>query len=383
MRLPKLWAVLGISVAFFLTANFLRADAFDSMAKDLARGGKRLERNKIAVLPFPYHDGRSTQGSNFIAERLVAALSENKKIEVLERVQLENMLREISFQRAGAIDQESARQIGRIIGVDGLVIGTLIDVDEDTVEINARLVATETGDVVASARQDIRRMWKEIQPKRTEETPPDPANAGEALILPSGQDSAAANESASESTADVEEVSSELQAPAQKPQRLQAPVVLDTRGQARLTEEDYRILESNFSAELNRAREASQLYDGFRVLRTGDASRALGIFALLERRYRKQPRMRALARLGTSLCEFEMGRKGAAISGANSVAGETDYPAISAAAHFALARYAEIFGRAKEARSHYLDILRISPFQNTVVKAASDRYARYHFSEVQ
>lgn len=373
MRFPKLSAVMGLSVAFLLTAKALRADAFDSLAKDLARGGKRLERNKIAVLPFPYHDGRSTQGSNFIAERLVAALSENKKIEVLERVQLENMLREISFQRAGTIDQESARQIGRIIGVDGLVIGTLIDVDEDTVEINARLVATESGDVVASARQDIRRMWKEVQPKRTEETPPDPANAGEALNIPSAQDAASAK-NAAESTADVEQVSPELEAAPQKPQRVQAPIVLDTRGQARLTEEDYRILESNFSAELNRAREASQLYDGFRVLRTGDASRALGIFALLERRYKKQPRMRALARLGTSLCEFEMGRKGAAISGANSVAGETDYPSISAAAHFALARYAEIFGRVKEARNHYLDILRISPFQNTVVKAASERY---------
>lgn len=372
MRKLRAGTFLAAALAALLAAGRLHADAFDSIAKDLSGGAKRLSRNKIAILPFPYHDGRTTQGSGVIAERLVAAFSKRKKLEVIERGMIERVLREVSFRPAGMMEQESVRQIGRVLGVEAVVIGTLIDLDEDSVEINARLVSAENGEVLEASRQDVRRMWKEAQPKRTFEPPPNPADAGDALSPPAPSPSAD-----SASSGDLEAVPEELQAEPLKPSlRPHSPVVLDTRGQARLGEDDYALLETLFAAEMNRAREASQLYDGLRVLRSGDSSRALGIFSLLERRYKKLPRLRALSRLGLSLCHFDQGRKGSAIGSARSVAGLEEYPSISAAAHYVLARYDEIFGRTKQARRNYLEILRISPFQTPIVKAASTRYAR-------
>ena len=66
-------------------------------------------------------------------------------LEVIERSLLEKVLRELNLQSTGAVDEASAKEIGKILGVEAIVSGTLIDLGAKEVEVNARLIITQTG----------------------------------------------------------------------------------------------------------------------------------------------------------------------------------------------------------------------------------------------
>jgi len=48
----------------------------------------------------------------------------------------------------GVVSAETAKQIGKVLGVDAVISGTLLDIQDGLVEINARLIKTETAEVL-------------------------------------------------------------------------------------------------------------------------------------------------------------------------------------------------------------------------------------------
>ncbi len=54
----------------------------------------------------------------------------------------------------GLIDPKSAKELGKILGVDAIVSGTIADVG-DSLRVNARLISTETGEVLSVAAATI------------------------------------------------------------------------------------------------------------------------------------------------------------------------------------------------------------------------------------
>src|SRR3989344_7967396 len=104
----------GKSLAFallFAAASRGWADPLDKIAKTLSQGAGSLVNKKVAVLPFPYHDGRDSQGSTIVSERLLTKIVKRNKLEVIERSLIEKVLRELKLQATGAIDQDSAREL--------------------------------------------------------------------------------------------------------------------------------------------------------------------------------------------------------------------------------------------------------------------------------
>ena len=97
-------AVLSI---FALSQGVVFADTFDKVAKKISSGSKSLANRKVAVLPFPYHDGRESKGSTIVSERLVTKLVEIGKLDIIERSLLEKVLKELKLQASGAIDDNS------------------------------------------------------------------------------------------------------------------------------------------------------------------------------------------------------------------------------------------------------------------------------------
>ena len=371
-----LWSAAAVSP--------LSADPIGSIAKKISSAAKDLKSAKIAVLPFPYYDGRHSLGPTAVSERIAAGVLDRKDVAVVERARTENLIRELTWQSLGAVDQQMVRQVGRVLGVEAVVAGTLIELDAKHVEVVAHLVLAETGEVLMSASCEVKPFWKEAKamPKSSEPAPQEaPQDAGPDSAAPSGESSQALVSEPSQQT-ETPAPSAQPEAAAPPPQseiariRLQDPIVLDTRGEGGLEHEDYELLNSNWPDEVKQGGDRSQLLEGYRLLKLGDASRAVGIFTLLERRFRKQPASRGVARLGISLCQFQQGRKSAAAGLAGSVAGLTEHPAISAAAHYILGRYAETFGRHRKARGHFLDAIRVSPFQTPLIKAAAARVKR-------
>jgi curli biogenesis system outer membrane secretion channel CsgG len=66
---------------------------------------------------------------------------------VVERTQVEKVLKEQEFAWSGVVDQATAARLGKLLGVEYVIFGSLTGVEKGFT-INARLVKVETGEVL-------------------------------------------------------------------------------------------------------------------------------------------------------------------------------------------------------------------------------------------
>lgn len=150
----------------------------------IAQAQKPVERKRIAVLDF---DFASTSGSGIyynwlgigpakgVSDLLTNALVKDGTYIVLERSKVEQILKEQNFGASGRVDDSTAAQIGKILGADAVIIGTIsqfnveqsksggslgflggiggsTEKNKAIVQINSRLVSTTTGEILAAAQ---------------------------------------------------------------------------------------------------------------------------------------------------------------------------------------------------------------------------------------
>lgn len=148
-----------LSAMFLAGAVF--ADEYDTLAKKLSKGVEKLPSKKIAVMSFPHHDGGISSGSLAVSERLTTRLAGIKGVKVIERSLLDKVLSEMKLETSGVIDSETSKKLGKVLGVDAIVTGTLIDLKDNKTEVNARMINTETGEILSAAVEKIERTWQD------------------------------------------------------------------------------------------------------------------------------------------------------------------------------------------------------------------------------
>ena len=139
-------------------------DPYSSIAERISDGHKYLSNNKVAVLPFSYTDKHASDDGTVISERLLTRIINRRDLQVIERNLLEKVLAELKLQRSGAIDESSIKGIGKILGVEAIVTGTLTRRKDGRIEINARLIKTETAAVIAAAAEPVVPDWETAGP---------------------------------------------------------------------------------------------------------------------------------------------------------------------------------------------------------------------------
>ncbi len=162
-----------------ISIKVFRLIAVCLLALMLATPAARAQRKKqLAVLDFDFATvdiglARRAYGTNQnlarrVADKLINSLVALKTCQVVERSQLEKVLREQNMGLDGRIDPSTAAKVGRILGVDALIIGTvsvfelrgLPNNNRDTmwdpkdmfarIAVNFRIVDTTTGVVDVS-----------------------------------------------------------------------------------------------------------------------------------------------------------------------------------------------------------------------------------------
>jgi curli biogenesis system outer membrane secretion channel CsgG len=97
-------------------------------------------RKRVAVLDFDYATVRSyvadIWGSDQdigkgIADMLVTSMVRNGTYSVVERKQIDRILHEQNFQQSGRADASTAAQLGRLLGVDAIIIGSVTQFGRD------------------------------------------------------------------------------------------------------------------------------------------------------------------------------------------------------------------------------------------------------------
>ena len=161
------------------------------------------QKKRIAVLDFEYGTVYSDVGYIFgtnvnvgkgIADILVTKLVQGGQYSVIERKQLDKIIAEQNLGASGRVDEATAARLGKILGVDALILGSIHTFGRDdkskgtgggvsvpvpvfggvklgskkakaTVGINYRMVATDTAEIFAAgdARGESKREGASIQ----------------------------------------------------------------------------------------------------------------------------------------------------------------------------------------------------------------------------
>ena len=145
-------------------------------------------RRQVAVVAFTDLQGSTTELGRFLAEELSVALDNQAKgYRVVDRTHLKAILQEHKLAASGIIDPATARQLGKIAGVDALVTGTVTPFG-DSVRLSVKALDVNTATMLASTTADVpkTRAVEELLARSVGTAIPAgaPTATGAALLLP-------------------------------------------------------------------------------------------------------------------------------------------------------------------------------------------------------
>ncbi|MEJ2636099.1 MAG: CsgG/HfaB family protein [Calditrichia bacterium] len=107
------------------------------------------DRLSIAVLPFDSKGLGDELGSIDLLDKLITGFVNINRFKVIERALLEKILEEQKLGMSGILDASTAAEIGKGIGVDAVVVGSVTRT-RTALSIDARLIDTETTAIITA-----------------------------------------------------------------------------------------------------------------------------------------------------------------------------------------------------------------------------------------
>lgn len=139
---------LLLSVTLFFLSTSLNAQDFDAQLEKLAEGlSEKISskgKTKIAVWGFFTESGERTALGNYLTEDFSVYMTNfGDKFEVIDRNHLDVLLKEHQLNAEGYIDEQTAKELGKIVAVDVIITGTYT-VLNSIIKVRAKALDTET-----------------------------------------------------------------------------------------------------------------------------------------------------------------------------------------------------------------------------------------------
>lgn len=101
---------------------------------------------KIAIMPFVNNTGDPSYDGICVgfSESITTILSSAGGFQFIERLQIDKAITEQDFQMSDQVDEETVQELGKILGVEYIVVGSLQKL-KDSFRINARRMRVEDG----------------------------------------------------------------------------------------------------------------------------------------------------------------------------------------------------------------------------------------------
>ena len=126
------------------------------LVEQLLTNVEKQEAARIAVLPLhdAFHQENKPLG-NYLTEKLTNTLYQTGSVRVIERSQLNEVIEEAHLSLSGGFDDASVQRIGKLLGVDAVVVGSYVHLGAGFVEVNSRMVNAETGEIIGVGTVNI------------------------------------------------------------------------------------------------------------------------------------------------------------------------------------------------------------------------------------
>ncbi len=126
----------------------------EQLAAQIAKGAPQGKQLRVALADFPDLQGVTSDLGRYIASRLTTRLAQDPRFFVIERQRLGQVLAELKFSMSDLVDPAKAKQLGRMVGVEAIVVGTVSDLGNQ-VDIDARMIDIETNRMLLGASTTI------------------------------------------------------------------------------------------------------------------------------------------------------------------------------------------------------------------------------------
>jgi TolB-like protein len=105
---------------------------------------------RLSLTVFPFEEGGEVSLASFnFQHNLIDALVNRNRFRIIEREKLDTILHEQKLSRTKLFDESTALRLGRLIAAKSIIAGSIIET-RTGIEIVARMIDTETSDILAS-----------------------------------------------------------------------------------------------------------------------------------------------------------------------------------------------------------------------------------------
>jgi hypothetical protein len=151
--------VLALAFQIGFPLSLFAGDPLRALSRKLNNELQEDKDMALGVLNFTYARGRMSTGSYLVSERLLTYLVQEGAT-VIERRLLDSLLAEQRFSQIGITNIGTLQRMGKVLGVDAVVLGTLDDrPDNTTTDVIARVIRVDTAEVLAAGSAATAHIW--------------------------------------------------------------------------------------------------------------------------------------------------------------------------------------------------------------------------------
>jgi TolB-like protein len=144
-------------------------EAARRVAEERSIDAATLPRRSVGVAPFrvAFADTSLSSLGHGLADLLMTDLARSGQLEVVDRLRLDAVLRELRLAESGRVDSATAPRLGRIVGARTLVLGAIGDRPDRRLTLDAQVADVPSGTLrsagsAAVSADDILRAEKEL-----------------------------------------------------------------------------------------------------------------------------------------------------------------------------------------------------------------------------
>ncbi|MBI4978974.1 MAG: hypothetical protein HZC28_15960 [Spirochaetes bacterium] len=136
-----------------------------ALAIPLGAASVTAGKKRVGVLSFTAMSGAAAADTEALGEMFRSELVQSRRFNVLDRANMDTVLKEQAFQQTGCTESACAVKIGKLVNVEYMMFGTLSKLGSMAL-LTVNVVNVESGEIAVTAKEKIKNIEQAEQPVR-------------------------------------------------------------------------------------------------------------------------------------------------------------------------------------------------------------------------
>ena len=137
-------------------------DKSEDLVDAITRDVEEYEINKVVVLDLVDNKDKVPILGQYMANRVVEAMTRNKTFRVAQRGEVMETLNQLDLKPSFKYTSDEIQRLGKALNAQALVIGKLLDIGAN-IDVHIALVDIASGEVIASASEQLIRTRSAVE----------------------------------------------------------------------------------------------------------------------------------------------------------------------------------------------------------------------------